>query len=329
MHAILALAILALPQQDPNRGTDFILNRMKERLGLSEEQTSKVREILTQDGADRAKLDEARTAKVNALLDDEQKKKYEEMRGQFGGGRLAGAFGGGRPGGGPFGGGRQMGQVQLDDLKRELGLTDDQMAKIKPILDEFNTQVQKRGEEMRQNGFQGLNFADEMRKFQDAIKELSGKVKEHLNDEQKAKVDAFVDRTTGWMRAIPQLLGNRGGAGGTPSGPSRPSVEDRVRAAMDAVRIEKEDERSAVKDLVEKIVRAQYDLEDHLKAQRERLGEAARNRDLSDAAVEDRIKESLEERRKRERALGELQKALVDVVTSRQELELMALGILK
>ncbi len=319
MRSLFAFLVLASPlaaQQD-NRGTDFMVNRLKERLGLTEEQTAKVKEIL-------AKEEESRVAKMNELLNDEQKKKYEELRAQ--GGRGAG----GRGGFGGFGGGqggRGPGQFSMDDLKRELSLSDEQIGKIKPLVDDFGAQVQKRMEELRTSGFQGLNLGEEMSKGQEAMKQLAEKVKAHLNDEQKTKLDGIMERMTGWMRMIPQMLGQR--QGGTPTGATRLSVEAAVAKAMDALKIEKDDERSAVRELVEKVVRAQYALEDAVKAARSRLGEASRDRDLSDAAVEDRIKESIEERRKLERALSELQKQLADVVSSRQELELMAQGILK
>jgi hypothetical protein len=325
MRSLALFLVLASPlaaQQD-TRGTDFWVNRMKERLGLTEEQASKVREILAKDAEERTKMDDARTAKVNELLNDEQKKKYEEMRSQ---GRGVGLRVGGQGGFGGFGGGRGPGQLQMDDLKRELGLSDEQVEKIKPMIDEFGQQVQKRMEEMRTNGFQSLNLAEEMQKGQEAMKQLAEKVKAHLGDEQKTKLDGLMERMTGWMRMVPQLLGQRQAPA---SAAARPSVEERVRRAMEALKIEKDEERVAVRELVEKVVRAQHELEDSGKSARERLGQAARNAELSDAAVEDQIKASIEERRKLEKGLGELQKQLVEVVSARQELELMAQGILK
>jgi hypothetical protein len=327
MRSLALFLVLASPlaaQQDA-RGTDFWVNRMKERLGLTEEQASKVREILAKDAEERTKMDDARTAKVNELLNDEQKKKYEEMRSQ-GRGFGVGIRAGGPGGFGGFGGGRGPGQLQMDDLKRELGLSDEQVEKIKPMIDEFGQQIQRRMEEMRTNGFQSLNLVEEMQKGQEAMKQLAEKVKAHLGDEQKTKLDGLMERMTGWMRMVPQLLGQRQA---TASAAARPSVEERVRRAMEALKIEKDEERAAVRELVEKVVRAQHELEDSGKSARERLGQAARNAELSDAAVEDQIKASIEERRKLEKALGELQKQLVDVVSARQELELMAQGILK
>ena len=326
MSAMMSLAFLmafAQAGQD-NRGTDFMVQRLKDRLKLSDEQTAKVKEILTKDTEDRTKMDDARTEKINGLLDADQKKLYEEMRTNQRGFR--GAQGGG---GGQFqfggGGGRGMGQLNVEDLKRQLNLTDEQVEKIKPLYDEFNAGVQKRMEELREKGFQGLNWAEELQKGQDNMKGLADKVKAHLTDEQKTKLDGIMEQMTGWMRMVPNLLNqNR-----TPSGPTRPSVEDRVKAVVGALKIEKEDERSAISDLVTKIVRAQYDLEDFIKSSRERLAEASKNKELSDAAVEDRIKEAQQDRVKREKDLSSLQKQLSEVVTNRQELELMSQGILR
>ena len=325
MRVLMALALMAAPvlAQD-TRGTDFMVQRLKERLKLSDEQTAKVKEILAKDAEDRTKMDDARTEKINALLDADQKKSYEEMRanlrgfGGGGGGRQFQFGGGGRPGG-------PMGAVNLDDAKRELGLTDEQVEKIKPLYDEFNAALVKRQEELREKGFQGLNFSEEMQKYQDNLKGLAEKVKPHLTDEQKTKLDGLVERVTGFMRFLPNLAQGGRGGGAAP----RPSVEDRTKAVVAALKIEKDDERSAVAELVSKIVKAQYDLEDVIKSSRDRLAEAARNRELSDAAVEDRIKEAQEERRKREKEIAALQKQLAEVVTNRQELELMAQGILR
>lgn len=331
MRVLLALALTAAPllaQQQQDRATEFMVQRLKDRLKLSDDQTAKVKEILAKDNEERTKMDDARSEKIAGLLDGDQKKLYEEYRASQRGGRGNFQFGGG--GGGnqfQFGGGagNRMGQLSIEDLKRELTLTDEQVEKIKPLYDEYNGNVQKRTDELREKGFQGFNFAEEIQKGQESLKALADKVRVHLNEEQKVKQDALMERATGWMRMLPNFMGqNR-----TPSAPVRPSVEDKVKSAVAALKIEKDDERSAIADLITKVVKAQYELEDYLKSQREKLNEWARNRDLSDAAVEDRIRESQDERRKREKDLTALQKQLSEVVTNRQELELMAQGILK
>jgi hypothetical protein len=326
MRVLMALALMASPvlaQQD--RATDFMVQRLKDRLKLTDEQTAKVKEIFTKDAEDRTKMDDARSEKITGLLDADQKKLYEEYRANQRGGRAGGnqfQFGGNRGGGGG-----PMGAVNVEDLKRELTLTDEQVEKIKPIYDEFNATLAKRAEDLRTQGLQGLNFADEMTKYQDNLKGLGEKVKVHLTDEQKTKFDGLMDRATGWMRMLPNIQRAMGGVATT--APARPSVEDRVKSVVAALKIEKDDERSAIADLVAKIVKAQYELEDFVKSSRDKLAEAAKNRELSDAAIEDRIKEAQDDRRKREKDLAALQKALSEVVTNRQELELMAQGILR
>lgn len=329
MRVLLAVALMASPlaAQSQDRATDFVVQRLKDRLKLSDEQTTKVKEILAKDAEDRTKMDDARTERINAILDAEQKKQYEEYRATQRAGRGGFQFGGGAGGGGnPFGAGRggAMGTVYLDDLTRELALAAEQQEKIKPLYDEFNANVQKRADELREKGLQGFNFAEEMSKYTDNIRALADKVKVHLTEEQKTKYEGLVERSTGWMRMFQFQR-----PGGTPSVPSRPSVEEKVRAVVAALRIEKDDERSAIADLITRIVKAQYDLEDFLKSSRDKLADAAKNRELSDAAIEDRIREAQDERRRREKDLVALQKQLSEVVTNRQELELMGQGILK
>jgi hypothetical protein len=330
---VLVAAAWGQDQARQDRATDFWVNRMKDRLKLTDEQTTRVREVFSKDADDRAKMDEARTAKVNEILTEEQKKLYEEMRrGQGGPGGRAFQFQGGQGGGfgRGFGG---LGQLNIDDLKRELSLTDEQAQKIAPIVEEYSASVRKRVEEFRGGGFnfQNFNFNEEIQKFQDGLKQVSEKIKAHLTDEQKTKLDGLTERVTGWTRFLPQLGGGAGGGlfGGRGGPGGRQSVDERVRRAMEALKVEKEDERTAIEGLVRKVVQAQADLEEYQRTSRDRLQETSRARDLSDQAVEDRIREVQEERRRREKEIAGLQKELSEVVTNRQEVELMVLGILR
>jgi Spy/CpxP family protein refolding chaperone len=336
LGAIVLAALVAQDQQQPrqDRGQEFRVNMLKQRLNLTDEQTTKVREIYQKDADEQQKLEDARVAKVKEVLTDEQKTQYDEVLRSFRGGqggRGAFQFGGqgGQPGGGRGGfqfGGGGLGGFRMEDLKRELSLTDEQVGKIQPIIDEFAANATKRMEELRQGGFQGLNWQEEMQKFQDSIKGLSDKVKAHLDEEQKKKLDARMEQATGWMRAIPNFLG---GQRGTATGAVRLSVDERVRRAMEALKIEKDIERQAVQELVTKVVKAQDAAEDYQKGSREGLQTTGRNSELSDQAIEDKLAEQRTERRRLEKALAELQGQLADVVTTRQEIELILLGILK
>ena len=298
----MSMAAAALAQ---DRGTEFRVSQLKERLGLSEEQAAKVREILEKD-----------QEKIRELLTDEQKAKYDELR------RNPQAGGGGRQN---FQFGRGM---QLDNLKQELNLTDEQLEKIKPIVEEFQAQTQKRMEELRRGGFQGLDWQAELQKVQENLKAFSEKVKAHLTEEQKTKADALLERATGMFRMVPGML-QRFRAGGNAPAPSRAPVEERVKKAVDALQIEKEDERAAVKGLVEKALKAQDALEDYLKSSRDGLGAAAANKELSNEALEDKLSEQRKERRRLEKELKDAQDALADVVNARQELELVRQGVLR
>jgi hypothetical protein len=98
---------------------------------------------------------------------------------------------------------------------------------------------------------------------------------------------------------------------------------------MDALKIEKEVEKQAVADLVTKVIKAQDAVEDYQKSSKEPLQLAGRNAELSDQALEDKLTEQRTERRRLEKSLAELQAQLADVVTHRQEIELILQGILK
>ncbi len=311
MNTLVLWLSLAAAAQD--RGTEFRVNQLKQQLGLSDEQTAKVKEIFEKD-----------VERIREVLTDEQKTKFDELRRNQGQGGGPFRFGGGQGG---FGGGRNFGQMQLDNLKTELGLSDEQVEKIKPLVDDFNAQAQKRMEELRQGGFQGLDWAGELQRGQDNMKAFAEKVKAHLTDEQKTKADQMMERMTGWMRAIPGVLQRFQQPGAAV--PSRASAEERVKKAVDALQIENEAERSAIRGLIEKVVKAQDALDDYLKSSRDGLGAAASNKELSNEALEDKLSEQRKERRRLEKDLKDAQDALADVVSSRQELELVRQAILK
>ena len=87
------------PKQDPaQQRAEFMTQRYTDSLGLSEEQSAKVKEILIQTQADRTAAEEATAKEIEALLDEEQAAKYKEFREQMAARRNSfGRRGGQRP----------------------------------------------------------------------------------------------------------------------------------------------------------------------------------------------------------------------------------------
>ncbi len=315
------------PRQEASRrdrDTDSWVNMLKERLQLSEDQSGKIRELLKKESEERSKVEEARTAQINEILNEQQKKQYEEVRqNPFGGGTRRSR--GGNQGGGPRAG--RFGQVRMEDLKTDLELTDEQVGKIQPIVDEFNAKGQKRSDELRNSGFRNFNWQEELQKAEDQMKEAGDKLKPLLTEVQKEKFDKFLE---GRMSMVRMARGFAQGGTPTPGGAvPRLSPEARVKQAMEALKIEGEEDRKAISDLVTDIVKIQSLLEDQNKAVREKLQAMGKDSGLSDEAIEDTLTDIRKERRQKEKELAGLQKEVSECVNNRQEVELILLGILK
>ncbi len=335
------------PRAEPSRqdrATGFWTNMLRDRLQLSEDQTARIREIISKDAEERAKKDEERGAKIREVLNDEQKRMFDDLqRNPFGGGRgLQGAGRGQGPAPGPGqapgqgfrgfgqGGGMQgrFGQVQVEDLQRELELTEEQVGKLRPIVEEFNTKGQRRWEELRENGFRGFNWQEELKRVEDLVKEAGDQVKPHLTEEQKGKYDQLVESRMSWLRLAQGFMGNRGGTP-TPRASRRGNPEERAGRVVEALKIQDEKDRQAIAALVAEVFKLQAELDDMARAARERLEGMSKNAELSDSALEDAMKEIRLERRQKERELAGLQKELSESVSNRQELELLIQGVLR
>ncbi len=113
----------------------------------------------------------------------------------------------GAPGGQPQARrGPMSAQDRLDMMSKELNLTDDQKAKIKPILDNEQKQVQ----DLRADT--SLSREDMMTKRRDIMKKTNDDIKAVLNDDQKKKFDEMMQRRRG----------PGGPPGGGPGGPGGP-----------------------------------------------------------------------------------------------------------
>jgi hypothetical protein len=319
---VMAASGAAMAQED--RDLDRRVQRLKDSLKLNDEQAAKAKEIYKADKEATDKLEKERQDKLKEILTDDQKKSYDELLNGGGqGGRRA--PGGGQGGQGGFGGGmmdRMLGPT-MDQLKSELTLTDEQVGKIQPVVDEFRKKAQDRFDELRQGGFQGMNWREEMDNFRKSMEETGSKVKEHLTEEQKTKFDALVKQRGGGA-------GGNNGGGNTPSQDRRGlSVDERVKRAMDALKIENGDEATAIKDLIKKVAEAQVALESWDRDSRPKIDETLGNKDLKDEDLETKLKDLRTQRKEKEQAIKDAQKALAEVVSYRQELELIKQNILR
>lgn len=309
MAAMLALfAAPAMAQQDL---ADGMAQMMKQFLQLNDEQTTKVKEILKKQNED-----------VRALLTEDQKQRYDQMSRMFGGAA------GGRGGFGGFGGfgGQGGGQgnrggffPSTDDLKTQLSLTDDQVTKINEVRDAVRQDMRTYFQN-QQGNFNQEAMQAHMQKVRE---EATKKVRDLLTDEQKPKFDEAMKAFATQQPAAPQFGGgNQGGRGGG-------SVDERVTRAMEALKITNAQEADAVKGLVRKVIELMEKQDTIERDARSKISDAARNSELSDEAVGDRLDEVRKGVRDIDKELTAARKELSDVVTNRQELELVRARILR
>jgi ABC-type nitrate/sulfonate/bicarbonate transport system substrate-binding protein len=252
MRIALVLSALFLVQQDD---VDRRVQRLKDRLKLSDEQAEKVREILKADREAQQKLEKEREEKVRDVLTDEQKQSYEQMRK----GRVERVE---RPGD------AEQAQKALEEAR-------------------------KRMEELREKGLEGLKGLDQFFKFEG------------------------LDNLPEGFRVF--RSGDEGGR----------SPEERVKGAMDALKIEDEKEAEVVRGLVKKVVEAQKAMEGHERDSRKAVDEMAKDGSLSEEQLQEKLGALRAKRKELDGAVKDAQKELSEVVTYRQELELIKRKILR
>jgi Spy/CpxP family protein refolding chaperone len=308
--AVLLSASAAVAQQQNEDPVERTVQRLKEQLTLTEEQVAKVREIVKKERDD-----------VKAVLTDAQKTTYDQ------GGRGNRAPGGNNNA--PGAGGNNFAGIRggawlpaTNDLKTSVSLTDDQVTKINEIRDavrqEMRTYFQNRG---RNNNGGGQNPAEQFNAFQEKSKEeTTKKIREILTDEQKPKFEEAL-KTFAASQPAPGAGGGFGNRGG--------NVDDRVARTMENLKIEDAKEAEAVKGLVRKVAEAMEKVDANQREIRTKIDEISKNKDLSDTAVGEQIEGILKGHHELEKDLAGARKALTEVVTNRQELELLRRGILR
>jgi len=288
--------------QDPARQAEQRARFLKERLDLTDEQVQKAVEIYKQAHEAEQKVESDRQAKLREILTDDQKKKYEELIQNPGGrGTMA------------MGGSDRMLENWAERLKKDLALSDEAFEKIKAIVEEFRKKTGERIAEMRQGGLQGMNWQEEWKKFQDGLKESGDKIKEHLTPEQKEKFDKLLEQF-------------QPGRGFDQRGPS---PEERAGRIVESLKIEKSDEQAAVKSALLKVFETQRALGEFDRDSRAKIEELHKDTSLSDEQLLAKITEFRTARLEKDKALKAAQKDLRDLVSPRQELELIRQLVLR
>lgn len=292
--------------QDPERATEVRLQWLKRELGLTDEQFQKATEIYKQAREAEQKVETDRQAKIRETLTDDQKKKYDEMIAAQNRPRT------------PLSGFERMMDGWADTLKKELSLDDATVEKVKPVIDDFRKKIQERTEKMRAEGFQGMNWQEEIQKFQDGGKEVAEKIKAFLTPEQKEKFDKLMERM-------------QPGRMGTPDGGRRapPTPEERATRVVEQLKISDATEQAAVKTAIVKVFETQGALFESDRDLRGKINELLKDSSLTDEQINTKLNELRTARVEKDKAHRAAQSALREIVSPRQELELINQGALR
>lgn len=294
--------------QDPERQAAQRAEWLKNQLNLTDEQFQKVTQIYKESREAEQKVEADRQAKLRETLTDDQKKKYDEM--------IAAQN---RPRS-PLGGIERMMDGWADRLKKDLSLDDATVDKVKPIIEEFRKKVTERTEKLRAEGFQGMNWQEEMQKFQDGTKETAEKIKALLTPEQKEKFDKLME----------ELQPGRGGFNFGPGGrQGPPTPEQRATQVVERLKISESTEAAAVKSAVQKLFEAEQALREYERETRGKLEEITKDGALTDEQVNARLNELKTGRLERDKAVKAAQAALREIVSARQEVELMRQSVFR
>lgn len=303
--------------------SERLLESYRDRLELTPEQAGKIREFLAESRKKRDEAHDAEEARIREVLTDAQRTKLEELRRSRGRGfgeRASGERGGSEsaPSSGrssPFGG-RWIGSL-MEDIQRDLNLTAEQREKVDGIVQGAIEAGRARFEEMARGGFQNLDRQALRTEMEKLFDETSEKVKATLAPEQQEKyAKRLEDR-----RRVFQGFFRRGD--------ERPSPQERVTRALDALHVEDPEENKAVKALLEHVAKLQDEASEFDRTSRDKARDLLKADGINDEAIGQRVDEIRKSRRAAEDRLRDAENELRQVTTARQELTLIQLGLLR
>src|SRR5206468_10596779 len=116
---------------------------------------------------------------------------------------------------------------------------------------------------------------------------------------------------------------------GAPGGPQRQSPEERASRVVEALKIEDSKDQAAVKNSLVKVLEAEQALREYDRESRGKVEEINRDSSLSDEQVAAKLNEIRSARLEKDKAHKTAQKELREVVSARQEVELIRQGVLR
>lgn len=234
-----------------------------------------------------------------------------------GGGRRRGGRGGEGGGRGGFGGG--FGGLNIEQLKGELGLTDEQVAEAEKIAEDMRTKMR---EAFQSGDREGMR--DRMRAM---FEESFTKLEEKLTPEQKEKFKAFREQMEQRRGQFGRGRGGEGGERGR-GGEGRRFGGERLREqALAALALEGED-AAVITPLLDAVLQgrdaARTEAETRRRELQQKVGET------TDAEAIGKLLADYRAARETAHATAlQTQEQLREVLTVEQEAKLVALGVLE
>ena len=196
-------------QSRDDRRIQWQVDRLRRSLDLSDEQVGKITDIYKESN-------QAREEEIQGVLSEEQKTQYQQER-NASPSRTRSS----RGGQGSRGGSMMARMGGMGNIQEQLGLSDEQMEKIQPMIDEFTQGLMERFQNRDRS--EPFDWRAEMENLREDGEALREKVKEHLTDEQKTKADELWEQGRQMMERFTGGGGRRRKrAGRRPAEPVQP-----------------------------------------------------------------------------------------------------------
>jgi Spy/CpxP family protein refolding chaperone len=288
--------------------------RLAELLGLSEDQIEKIKAMQKEDKQRMKELQEASQQRMREVLTEEQRTRYDEI--------ATAARARKKKAGSAKEGLREAFQKDpkrvFEILVKELGLTGEQIQKVRAIGQELKAKGEKMVEEAGAAG-----DAEKIKAVTKTLQdEMLDRLRGLLNDKQKARFDAVLK---GGRKALDKIADRYRRA--RERNPAY-RMQSRIKAIREALDLLPE-EAMIILPKVEGILKAGIKVQTLLASQGQQLKALLKDPDVPDEAVEMELSIYRELRDKGRKEMEEKQKDLRELLTFKQEATLVLHGVLK